>query len=595
MLSTLRAIGNRVFKRSSIQLLWRVARTQGLAGIWLRAGILVRQGFAYGHWVRTHDQLSAADRRAIALHLRALAYQPLLSVLLPTFDTPEKWLRKAIDSVRQQCYTNWELCIADDASTTPHVARVLKEYAQLDPRIRILLRPDNGHISASTNSAMAMARGEFVALLDHDDELAPHALYLVVANLNANPRYDLLYSDEDKMDAQGRRFDPYFKPAWNAALLESQNLVSHLGVYRTELLRGLGGFRSGVEGCQDWDVALRCSERIAPQNICHIPFVLYHWRAVDGSTAVHHGHKDYVKRAAQRVVQEHMERLQESACVVPSVGSFVHPVLALPMPTPSVSVLVWGSSAPAVPVPDCTLWPALEVLPCTPLHSESLAQSINRVVRQAQGELLCLLRSDLQVDDAQWLQELVRQACRAGVGSVGPMHLDAHGNIRHAAIVLCARADAAMPFHSPYQGLDSAITGVAGRAALTQHVSALAPGCLVLRAATWRQVHGLDAGQFPQTHFELDLCLRLAQSGYNNVWTPQAKVRSQVDPKSYRTAADADEASRFRSRWQQVLQSDPSHSPNMTLDSIWPGPAFPPRKEIPWLPYLTQEPARDLP
>lgn len=587
-LNTLRAIWQRVFKRATLRLLWRVGKTQGLTGICLRAGILLRQGFAYQRWLRTHDRLTEADRLAISRHAKTLAYQPLISVLLPTFDAPERWLRKAIDSVRQQCYAHWELCIADDASVAPHVAQVLQEYAQRDSRIRITLRPDNGHISVATNSALAMAKGDFVALLDHDDELAEHALYLVAVHLNINPRYDMLYSDEDKMDAKGRRFDPYFKPDWNPALLESQNLVSHLGVYRTDVLRQIGGFRPGVEGCQDWDVALRISERTAGQNICHIPFVLYHWRAVVGSTAIDHGQKDYVKQAALRVVREHMERLQQGAEVVPSFGSFVRPVLDYPQPKPRVSVIVFGTAPHPDIASDNAAWPALEVIHCTALAEESLAQSINRVARQAQGELLCLLQSTLLPTHAEWLGELVRQACRPGIGAVGPLQLDPDGNIRHAAIVLCAHASSSELFQSVYQGLDGAITGVAGHAGLTQNVSALAPGCLLLRAATFWQVGGLDAVRYPHAHFELDLCLRLAQSGFNNVWTPHAKLLHRQNCKVDRATGDGAESACFRAQWQRVLDCDPSHNPNLAQGSVWPTPAFPPRTDIPWLPYKTQ-------
>ncbi len=586
--NTLRTLWERVFKHSTLQLLWRVGKTQGLRGIGLRASILLRQSLAYEHWVRLHDNLDEEDRLAISRHGQTLAYQPLITVLLPTFDTPEIWLRKAIDSVRQQSYAHWELCVADDASAAPHVTRVLREYAQRDNRIRITLRPENGHISAASNSALAMAKGDFVALLDHDDELAPHALYLVAVQLNVNPNYDMLYSDEDKMDAQGRRFDPYFKPDWNPCLLESQNMVSHLGVYRTALLRRIGGFRTGVEGCQDWDVALRISEHTIAQNICHIPFVLYHWRAIAGSTAIDYRQKDYVKNAALRVVREHMERLQQSAEVVPGFGSFVRPVPDFPQPKPRVSIIVFGTEPNQAGATNDTVYPALELIYCVPLAGESMAQSVNRMARQAQGELLCLLQSSLQPTHTDWLDEMVRQACRPSVGAVGPLQLNANGYIHHAAIVLCAHDGNNELFQSMYQDLDSSVTGVAGRAALTQNVSALAPGCLLLRAATFWQIGGLDAEHYPHVHFELDLCLRLAQAGFNNVWTPHVKVRHHQNRSTVRHNAGSEESARFRVQWQRVLDCDPSHNPNLAQGSVWPTPAFPPRTNIPWLPFKTQ-------
>ena len=216
----------------------------------------------YQRWIGAYDTLSDTDRAAIRRHIDRLAYKPLISVVLPTYNTPEKWLRLALESVRMQLYPHWELCIADDASSQPHVRRVLEEYRALDSRITLVLREHNGHISAASNSALAMARGEFVALLDHDDELPEHALYMIAVELNAYPEADIIYSDEDKIGEGRQRYDPYCKPDWNPDLFTGQNFVSHLGVYRTCRVRAVEGFRVGYEGSQDWDLAMRIIEQI---------------------------------------------------------------------------------------------------------------------------------------------------------------------------------------------------------------------------------------------------------------------------------------------------------------------------------------------
>ncbi|HYP17498.1 MAG TPA: glycosyltransferase, partial [Opitutus sp.] len=209
----------------------------------------------YASWVRRFDTLSHPQAVTMRARIDSLStfQRPLVSVLMPTYNTPEKWLVKAIESVRAQLYPHWELCVADDASTAPHVRQVLSDFAARDARIKIEYRDQNGHISAASNSALALATGEFVALLDHDDELPPHALAEVVFALAAKPDLAFIYSDEDKIDEEGRRFDPYFKPDWNPDLLLGQNYTCHLSVFRTAHLRDIGGFRVGYEGSQDWD------------------------------------------------------------------------------------------------------------------------------------------------------------------------------------------------------------------------------------------------------------------------------------------------------------------------------------------------------
>ena len=248
------------------------------------------------------------DRRGIRSRIRELSYQPLISVVMPVYNTQETWLRKAIDSVLRQLYPKWELCLADDHSSRPHVRPILEEYAACDPRIKLVFRDRNGHISAASNSALTLATGDFVALLDHDDELSEHALYMNVEELNRYPGAHLLYSDEDKIDERGRRYWPFFKPNWNPDLFYSLNLVTHLAVYRRSVLEAVEGFQEGLEGSQDYDLTLRVIERIPPEAIRHIPHVLYHWRAIPGSVALASGEKIYAHEAARHAIRAHFQR-----------------------------------------------------------------------------------------------------------------------------------------------------------------------------------------------------------------------------------------------------------------------------------------------
>lgn len=235
----------------------------------------LRNQASYPNWLARNEVL---DIEAMTQEIATFHYQPKISIAMPVYNVEEKWLRLCIDSILNQVYTNWELCMADDASTDPNVKKILTEYQQLDERIRVVFREQNGHISEATNSALTIATGEFVALLDNDDELAINAFYEVVKVLNENPELDLIYSDEDKIDMDGNRSDPAFKPDWSPDLLLGTNYISHLGVYRRSILEEIGGFRKGYEGSQDYDLVLRFTEKTTKERIKHIPKVLYYWR-----------------------------------------------------------------------------------------------------------------------------------------------------------------------------------------------------------------------------------------------------------------------------------------------------------------------------
>ena len=295
----------------------------------------------YARWIRCYDQLQRDDLKRICEQIAKFHYSPLISVLLPVYNSNLKWLRRAISSVQQQFYPRWELCIVDDASTDRRLWPFLQKCARRDKRIKVMRRTENGHISEASNDALRVASsGDFVALLDHDDELAPTALYLVARALNKNPDLQLLYSDEDKLDEHNRRSEPYFKSDWNPELFLAQNFISHLGVYRTDLVRRVGGFRVGFEGSQDYDLTLRCIREIQPKQIEHLPWVLYHWRAGDQSTASSATAKPYAQEAARRAVQEHLDRSGIEGTVVPSLGVYLQIKYALPTERSMVSIVI---------------------------------------------------------------------------------------------------------------------------------------------------------------------------------------------------------------------------------------------------------------
>ncbi len=446
----------------------------------------------YDAWLENYDRLTPHDVEHARATCVAWNFQPLVSVLVPVYNTEEKWLRRCIESVQAQAYPNWELCVADDASPAPHVARVLNEYAAKDDRIRLVRRPQNGHISATSNSALALASGEYVALLDHDDELHPLALFEVVKSLQTHRSWKLIYSDEDKIDQDGRRYDPYMKPDWNYDLLLSQNCISHLGIYQRQLLLDVGGFREGYEGSQDWDLALRCIERLAPANIGHIPRVLYHWRAIPGSTAMAVDEKSYARTAGMKAIAEHLARVDANARVQEidgRPGNF-RVSYALSSPSPKISLIIPTrdglhllercvdsiltlttydnyevvivdnqSQDPATLnyLRDIVADPRVSVIAYDQPFNYSALN--NYAVRQTQGELIGLINNDIEVISPDWLQEMAGQAMRSEIGAVGAMLYYPNDTIQHAGVVLGVHGVAAHAYCGKprgYPGTDGA-------------------------------------------------------------------------------------------------------------------------------------------
>ncbi|NBX60575.1 MAG: glycosyltransferase, partial [Opitutaceae bacterium] len=412
-------------------------------------------------WLHLYEDLTPTALHKLTERLAELPVRPLISVLLPVYNTPEIWLRQAIESVRAQVYQEWELCIADDASTVAHIRPLLEEAALSDARIKIVFREKNGHISHASNSALALAGGEFIALLDHDDELAPHALAEMALALSRQSDADLLYSDEDKIDEQGRRFAPYFKPAFLPDLFLGQNYLTHLAVYRATLVRAVGGFRPGFEGSQDWDLALRVIAQTTADRVVHIAKLLYHWRAIPGSTALTLDQKNYHGAAAQRALQEHLTRTGQVATLSQVIGGHWRVIYSLPTPPPLVSIIIptrngvrhlrrcldslrAKTSYPHYEIividndsDDAATLAYLREIAATGVQVLPYAQPFNYsainnfAANHAVGEILALLNDDLEVITPNWLEEMAAQALRPEIGCVGAMLYYPHDSIQH--------------------------------------------------------------------------------------------------------------------------------------------------------------------
>ena len=376
-----------------------------------------------------------------------LEERPLISILLPVYDPEPKWLEAAIESVIEQIYPDWELCIADDCSLDPRIRQLIEDYSKKHDKIRADFREQNGHISEASNSALAMATGEFVALLDHDDYLPKHALARVIDCINDHPKTDIIYTDEDKIDESGNRSQPHFKSDWNPDLLIGQNYISHLGIYRRSALQEIGGFRVGFEGAQDWDLVLRLSTRIPPARIRHIPEVLYHWRSISGSTARDIDEKSYAHEAARKALEDYFKTRNIDASLEAVDRFYWRPIYK--HSSPRVAIIVPTRDRVDLlktcieSIQSKTSYPLFRIVvadnestdPETLRFLESVKRSgvetiripgdfnfsriNNLAISAVDEEIICLLNNDTRVINESWLGELVMHAVRPSIGPVG--------------------------------------------------------------------------------------------------------------------------------------------------------------------------------
>jgi len=557
---------------------------------------------SYAEWVARHDTIDDARRDKLLARLAVIERPPRISVLLPTYNPKPQWLREAVASVRAQLYPHWELCIADDASTEPTGA-LLDTLCSDDARIRTVRRERNGHISAASNSALELATGEIVVLLDHDDVLAPHALLMVAEAARRFPQARLLYSDEDLLGPDGERESPYFKPDWNHELCLSQNMVCHLAAFDAALLREVGGFRTGFEGAQDHDLVLRCVERLAPEQVVHIPHVLYHWRLHPDSTAGASESKPYASEAGRRAVQEHLDR-SDVAAGVSAVGAGryrVRPVLHEPVP--SVSIVIPTKNQLGLlrtcieSLTRLTDYPSYELIvvdngsddpraltyletlqgrhtvrrdPLAPFNFSALN---NRAVEHARGEYLVLMNNDIEVIDGDWLREMVAQASRPNVGTVGAKLLYPDRTVQHAGVITGVGRIGHGIAGPAFKGLAANAGGHGGRAKLIQTYSAVTAACLLVRRTLYQQLGGLDEKNLAVAYNDVDFCLRVREAGLRNLWTPYATLihHESVSRGRDTIARNIDrfqkEAAYMRERWGPVLDHDPAYNPNLSLET----------------------------
>ncbi len=520
---------------------------------------------------------------------------PLFSILTPVYNTPADVLAATLRSVRAQSCGDWELCLVDDCSTEPHVGAMLARAAAGDERIRLARREANGGIVAASDDALAMARGEFVALLDHDDELHPAALERVAAAIAAEPEADYVYTDEDKIDRAGRPSGPFFKPDWSPERMRTQMYTCHLSVMRRALVEEVGGFDREFEGSQDWDLVLRVTERA--RRVVHVPEVLYHWRALESSTAGGGEEaKPWAFEAGTRAVQAHCERIGLPAEVerdleAPGVYHLRprlrrEPPVSIVIPTAggsrevrfeevvlvehcirSVVATSTYANYEIVVVSDGDLDPALEDrlrgiagdrLRLVRFDGEfNFSAKINRGAVHAGGERLLLLNDDMEVIAPDWIERMVMYLELEEVGAVGARLILEDGRPQHVGILF---ENGGYPGHI-YHGFSPGFSGYSNNVLVAQNYLAVTAACLMTTREAFDEVGGFSTA-FPNNYNDMDFCLKLRTTGRRVVYDPDTVLHHFESSSRESEVADW-EKDQLLGRWLHLTATDPATNPNL--------------------------------
>ncbi|HBH11614.1 MAG TPA: hypothetical protein DDX29_00600 [Clostridiales bacterium] len=552
----------------------------------------------YRKFIKDFDTLSKDEIEHINRIIDRMPKKPLISVVMPVFNPDIRYFKDAIKSVRTQLYPYWELCIADDASTDPQVPALIKAYAQEDPRIKYILRKENGHISACSNTAISLATGEFIALLDHDDELHPLALYETANAINKNAGYKIIYSDEDKITKRGKRIDPYFKPDFDYNLFLSHNMVSHFGVYQTEIIRKIGGFRLGLEGSQDYDLVLRALEHTTKDQIHHIPRVLYHWRISEKSVAESLDVKPYAIFSGKNAIIDHLERRGISANVEildKSVGYKID--YSIPHPYPAVELIIFKNGSLSKIESHLT-----EILKNTPYenfnvtviigenegeenqsileinqncdrislykvrNNSDLISELNKLIQESSADLIGILDSNLGNFSPGWLKKLVSQAYQEDIGVVSPKIIDQDGLVYSNGIVLTPDEKI---HHLFREKIDD--EGYFGWGVLQKGYSVLSSKCMIFKKSQFISVGGFENAYNKLQSSTVDFCLKFKDAGFNNILCPSLKLYIQRD-RSYNSGqgkimdkTNLQDCELIQGKWGQYFRHDPCFNPNLNL------------------------------
>ena len=590
---------------SGFELRWNVPRGQGglhqlriiaitsegARGEFVRE-VLIDDRDAYEIWIR-RNALTDAGMQDMLRESEKFAQRPLISVVTPVYRTDPADLKRCVESVFAQIYPRWELCLVDDGSNDALLTKALEEFAAKDSRVKKIALEKNGGIAAATNAGIDMARGDFVAFLDHDDEIAPEALYRVVQSINDAPDVEVLYSDEDKIDPQGNRFGHFFKPDWSPNLIHGMNYACHFLVAKRDLLNRIGGPRLGFDGAQDYDLILRLWEET--DEIKRVSGVLYHWRTAPGSTAIDVGNKPEASDAGRRALEGHVERLNLDAEVIETGpgryrvrhGLADEPHVSILVPTGGRVDRLEEAVESVLAKTDYTNYEIVVIdnssdertsklierhaasgRPIRRLDFQADAFNFSRLCnsasRETDGDLLLFLNDDVTIITPHWLTSMVEHAGRDQIGAVGARLLFPDRQIQHAGVVLGVFGTAGHCF----KGIDADEQHYADLPELVRNCLAVTGACLLVDRERFWEVGGFDEENLPIAFQDVDLCLKLHDAGYRNIYTPHAELyHHEASSKSDAQYTPSDpEVGYMRSRWGKYIDDDPYYNPHLTRE-----------------------------
>jgi glycosyltransferase involved in cell wall biosynthesis len=576
-----------------VSLGWHVFLRSGISGVASKLRVLKAERFArfvngdpYERIAQQifEEQQAEVDRVQAVASIGGFARTPLISVIMPVYGTPIKWLRRAVESLQEQYYENWELCVVDDCSPTDKQRELLKDMAAQDARIRIKTMEKNSGISSASNAALAMARGEFIALLDHDDELPKDALYWIASEINRQPDADFIYTDECKIDDTSRRglFHFVFKPDWSPEIMFNGMLTGHLAVYSTEVVRGIGGFRSKYDFSQDYDLALRMSE--VARKIVHVERVLYLWRSISASAAG--GGKDFARESNVGALNDALVRRSIPGVALPlEAANSVR--IAIPDEKPPVSIIIPSDSAQSLrtaldAIRAGTEYPNFEVVVvCNGPLAERLkdeyadvpqfvfvhynkafnfSDKCNEGARAANGEFVVFYNDDVFPTRSDWIERLIEFLYVPGVEGASPKLLHENNTIQYAGMISGTPGLVGTAYNNvPHDGGDSFLS----MHRYVRNVSVLSGACCALRRDIFWAVGGFDAVNTPDGHSDMDLSYKLIRAGYRCVYTPYS-VLHHVGNHSWNAKREKYKADIFvLKRWGAYVSRDPNFTDSM--------------------------------
>ncbi|MBO7720422.1 glycosyltransferase [Candidatus Saccharibacteria bacterium] len=520
-------------------------------------------------------------------------YKPLISVVIPVYNAEPKYLKECIDSILAQTYKNFEICLADDASTDKDTKATLKEYEK-NKKIKITYRRKNGHISKATNSALKLAKGEFVALMDNDDTIPENALYEVVKVLNKDKKIDMIYTDEDKLDEDGRYCYPNFKPDYSPDTFMSVNYISHLGVLRRSIINKIGGFRAGFEGAQDYDLYLRFFEKT--DNIYHIPKILYHWRMAEGSTASSIDKKDYALERGKKALEDALGRRKIKGKVHIAKNCPYYCVEYEPVGNPKATIIIPTKDLADVTevclksIYEKTTYKNYEVVVVNNNSEKpetftlfdkykkkyknfrvidanfefNYSKINNLAARETESDYIVLMNNDIEVISPDWLTWMIGYASQKHIGAVGAKLLYPNDTVQHAGIVLGIGVASHVHLEKKRE-----VVAWAGQLAVPHDFSAVTGACLVVSREKWSEVSGLEE-KLKVAYNDVDFNLKLLEKGYYNVclanielYHHESRSRGSDTSGEKKIRFDSEQEFMYK-KWKKRIENDIFYNPNLT-------------------------------